>query len=116
MGQAGQPAYTARLITALCGRDSSGHGPAPTTGTPSCLYDELANRWMASQFAINTSNGSYWQLVAVSATSDPLGEYYRYAFQMPAFNDYPKMAVWTDGYYATFQHVRKLYPGRCSCF
>jgi hypothetical protein len=78
----------------------------PWTGTndgdPIVLYDELADRWIASQFAINTPDGSYWQLVAVSATSDPLGSYYRYAFQMPAFNDYPKMAVWPDAYYATF--------------
>lgn len=78
----------------------------PWTGTndgdPIVLYDELANRWMASQFAINTSNGTYWQLVAVSQTSDPLGSYHRYAFQMPAFNDYPKLAVWPDAYYATF--------------
>jgi hypothetical protein len=78
----------------------------PWTGTndgdPIVLYDELADRWMASQFAINTSNGTYWQLVAVSQTPDPLGEYNRYAFQMPAFNDYPKLSVWPDGYYATF--------------
>jgi hypothetical protein len=78
----------------------------PWTGTndgdPIVLYDELADRWMASQFAINTSNGTYWQLVAVSATPDPLGSYHRYAFQMPAFNDYPKMSVWPDAYYATF--------------
>jgi len=78
----------------------------PWTGTndgdPIVLYDELADRWMASQFAINTNNGSYWQLVAVSATSDPLGSYHRYAFQMPAFNDYPKLSVWPDAYYATF--------------
>jgi hypothetical protein len=78
----------------------------PWTGTndgdPIVLYDEAADRWMASQFAINTSNGSYWQLVAVSSTSDPLGSYNRYAFQMPAFNDYPKLSVWSDGYYATF--------------
>ena len=78
----------------------------PWTGTndgdPIVLYDELADRWMASQFAINTSNGTYWQLVAVSQTSDPLGAYHRYAFQMPAFNDYPKLSVWTDAYYATF--------------
>jgi hypothetical protein len=78
----------------------------PWTGTndgdPIILYDELADRWMASQFAINTSNGSYWQLVAVSQTSDPLGSYHRYAFQMPAFNDYPKLSVWPDAYYATF--------------
>jgi hypothetical protein len=78
----------------------------PWTGTndgdPIVLYDEVADRWMASQFAINTNNGTYWQLVAVSSTSDPLGSYNRYAFQMPAFNDYPKLSVWTDGYYATF--------------
>jgi hypothetical protein len=78
----------------------------PWTGTndgdPIVLYDELADRWMASQFAINTSNGTYWQLVAVSATADPMGSYHRYAFQMPAFNDYPKLAVWPDGYYASF--------------
>ena len=78
----------------------------PWTGTndgdPIVLYDELADRWMASQFAINTSDGSYWQLVAVSATSDPLGSYNRYAFEMPVFNDYPKLSVWPDAYYATF--------------
>jgi hypothetical protein len=78
----------------------------PWTGTndgdPIVLYDELADRWIASQFAIETSNGTYWELVAVSATSDPLGAYYRYAFQMSAFNDYPKLSVWPDGYYATF--------------
>lgn len=78
----------------------------PWTGTndgdPIVLYDELADRWMASQFAINTSNGTYWQLVAVSTSPDPLGSYNRYAFQMQAFNDYPKLSVWPDGYYATF--------------
>jgi len=78
----------------------------PWTGTndgdPIVLYDEVADRWMASQFGINTSNGTYWQMIAVSATSDPLGSYNRYAFQMPAFNDYPKLSVWIDGYYATF--------------
>ena len=78
----------------------------PWTGTndgdPIVLYDELADRWMASQFAINTSNNTYWQLVAVSETGDPLGAYYRYAFQLPAFNDYPKLGVWPDAYYATF--------------
>jgi hypothetical protein len=78
----------------------------PWTGTndgdPIVLYDELDDRWMASQFAINTSDGTYWQLVAVSTTGDPLGSYHRYAFQMPAFNDYPKLSVWPDGYYASF--------------
>ena len=78
----------------------------PWTGTndgdPIVLYDEEADRWMASQFAINTSNGTYWQLIAVSETGDPLGAYFQYAFEFPGFNDYPKMGVWPDGYYASF--------------
>ncbi|MEA3503801.1 MAG: T9SS type A sorting domain-containing protein [Bacteroidota bacterium] len=78
----------------------------PWTGTndgdPIILYDEQADRWMASQFAINTSNGTYWELIAISETSDPLGAYYRYAFQFDAFNDYPKFGIWPDGYYCSF--------------
>ncbi|OPL13466.1 MAG: hypothetical protein AVO34_06255 [Firmicutes bacterium ML8_F2] len=78
----------------------------PWTGTndgdPILLYDELADRWLATQFAVNTSNGINYQLLAVSETPDPLGEWYRYAFAMVAFNDYPKFAVWPDAYYATW--------------
>ncbi|MFO8129375.1 MAG: T9SS type A sorting domain-containing protein [Bacteroidales bacterium] len=78
----------------------------PWTGTndgdPVVLYDEIADRWVATQFAVNTSNGTYWELIAVSQTPDPLGEWYRYAFQFFAFNDYPKISVWPDAYYATF--------------
>ncbi len=78
----------------------------PWTGTndgdPILLYDELADRWVATQFAINTSNGTYWELIAVSQTPDPLDEWYRYAFQFYAFPDYPKVAVWSDAYYASF--------------
>jgi hypothetical protein len=36
---------------------------------------------------------------AVSVSSDPLGEYYRYEFLRPLFPDYPRPAVWPDGYY-----------------
>ena len=36
---------------------------------------------------------------AVSVTSDPMGEYYRYEFLRPLFPDYPRPAVWPDGYY-----------------
>lgn len=78
----------------------------PWTGTndgdPIILYDEDADRWIASQFAIELSNGKSYELVAISATGDPLGEYYRYAFEFDDFNDYPKMGVWGDAYYCTF--------------
>jgi hypothetical protein len=38
----------------------------------------------------------------VSQTSDPTGAYNRYAWQYGLFPDYPKMSVWPDGYYITF--------------
>ena len=34
--------------------------------------------------------------------SSLVGAYYRYAFPYTAFNDYPKMGVWPDAYYVTF--------------
>ena len=43
--------------------------------------------------------GSYAMCYAVSSGPDPLGSYYRYAFERPLFPDYPRPAVWPDGYY-----------------
>ncbi len=43
--------------------------------------------------------GVYSMCYAVSTTSDPLGSYYRYEFLRPLFPDYPRPAVWPDGYY-----------------
>lgn len=43
--------------------------------------------------------GPYSMCYAISATSDPLGAYYRYEFLRPLFPDYPRPAIWTDGYY-----------------
>src|SRR5436190_14741056 len=43
--------------------------------------------------------GTYAMCYAVSTSSDPLGTYHRYAFERPLFPDYPRPAVWPDGYY-----------------
>jgi len=79
-------------------------GPCQFTnhGDPVVLYDQLSDRWMMSQFAIPAS-APYYQCIAVSVTSDPLGSWHRYAYAWPGtvFNDYPKFGVWPDGYYMT---------------
>ena len=36
---------------------------------------------------------------AVSTTADPTGPYHRYVFERVLFPDYPRPAVWPDGYY-----------------
>ena len=69
-------------------------------GDPVVLYDKLANRWVMSQFSVSTT--PYLQCIAVSRTSDATGSWYRYSFQYSNFDDYPKMGVWPDAYYETF--------------
>jgi hypothetical protein len=59
-------------------------------------YDQLANRWL---IVVPVFARPYAMCYAVSATSDPLGLYCRYEFQRPLFPDYPRPAVWPDGYY-----------------
>lgn len=69
-------------------------------GDPIVLYDKLANRWVMSQFSVSTL--PYLQCIAVSVTSDATGAWNRYSFQYSDFDDYPKMGVWSDAYYETF--------------
>jgi hypothetical protein len=92
----------------------------PWTGTndgdPIVLYDSEADRWMASQFAVNTVNGTYWELIAISETGDPLGAYYQYAFEFPAFNDYPHFGVWWDAYYCHFNMFGEYNRGAAAAF
>src|SRR5215813_9553570 len=45
------------------------------------------------------TEGTYAICYAVSTSTDPLGPYYRYAFERLLFPDYPRPAVWPDGYY-----------------
>ncbi len=67
-------------------------------GDPVVLYDQLANRWVVTQFAgagIPTD-----ECIAVSQTSDATGAYNRYDFVLGTdFFDYPKFGVWPDAYY-----------------
>jgi hypothetical protein len=71
-------------------------------GDPIVQYDKLANRWILTQFSVSTT--PYLQCVAVSTSSDATGTYYRYAFSYgnTQFNDYPKLGVWPDGYYISY--------------
>jgi hypothetical protein len=43
--------------------------------------------------------GPYSMCYAISVGADPFGPYYRYEFLRPLFPDYPRPAIWTDGYY-----------------
>jgi hypothetical protein len=43
--------------------------------------------------------GPYSMCYAISTSDDPMGSYFRYEFLRPLFPDYPRPAIWRDGYY-----------------
>ena len=78
-------------------------GPCQTqnAGDPVVLYDQLADRWLLSQFTAGAA--PFLNCVAISTSPDPTGTYFRYAFQTGTtganFPDYPKYGIWPDAYY-----------------
>ena len=93
--KSGTQVQTQTLISTLTGVSGS--------GDPVVLYDQLANRWVLTEFGktgavtfINTL------IIAVSVTDDPTGSWYIYSFvDNTFFVDYPKFSVWHNAYYAT---------------
>ena len=67
--------------------------PAPAPG------DAGRGRGRGAGGAPQGPQGVYSMCYAISATSDPFGPYYRYEFLRPLFPDYPRPAIWLDGYY-----------------
>ncbi|GAB4578673.1 MAG: hypothetical protein Fur0022_14090 [Anaerolineales bacterium] len=65
-------------------------------GDPIVIYDDLADRWLMSQFAVSSGER---MCIAISQTPDPTGAYYLYQFDMPDFPDYFKFGAWNDAYY-----------------
>src|SRR5207244_7993813 len=82
-------------------------------GDPIAQYDKLSNRWVLTQFSVSTT--PYLQCVAVSTTSDATGSYNRYAFQYSQFPDYPKVGVWPDAYYISFNMFTSTFTGAQVC-
>ncbi|HHB90955.1 MAG TPA: hypothetical protein ENK60_06565 [Anaerolineae bacterium] len=71
-------------------------------GDPVVLYDQMADRWILTQFAL--PDPPYYECFAVSKTGTPTNnpnDWYLYSFKVHdnKMNDYPKLGVWPDGYY-----------------
>ena len=81
-------------------------GPCQTknSGDPIVQYDKAASRWVMMQHA-TPAGGPYYLCVAVSTTSDATGSFNRYAFQVTNWPDYPKLGVWPDAYYVSYDNL-----------
>jgi hypothetical protein len=73
----------------------------PSAGDPVVVYDQIANRWLISQFAgLSQDDPLTDECIAVSTTNDATGTWNRYDFHLGSdFYDYPKIGVWPDAYY-----------------
>ena len=89
---------TGLLVAGPIALDTLG-APAPCNaglGDPIVLWDQLANRWLVSEFSTSGNR----MCVYISQTSDPVGGgWFGYAMQASQFPDYPKYGVWPDAYY-----------------
>jgi hypothetical protein len=74
-------------------------GIPSNNGDPIVLYDQLADRWVVSEFGSLGSNLGL--AIGVSETNDPAGAYNVYQYPFSGFPDYPHYGVWHDGYYGT---------------
>ncbi|MDQ3171681.1 MAG: hypothetical protein M3Q55_16220 [Acidobacteriota bacterium] len=61
---------------------------APAAGTPPAAAQSPPQE-----------KGPYSMCYAISTSPDPLGTWHRYEFLRPLFPDYPRPAIWPDGYY-----------------
>jgi len=82
-GQPGQPGAAARLYVP----------PPPAPESAGAAAQRPPGQRAPSD------SGVYAMCYAVSIGADPFGPYYRYEFVRPLFPDYPRPAVWPDGYY-----------------
>ena len=121
-GAVGRTQYVQMVNTAILVLDKQGNkvaGPTPSNalfsalGSNPCattndgdgivLYDQMADRWLITQFAnAGNNSGPWYECVAVSKTSDASGAYSLYYFSYSNFPDYPKLGVWPDAFYAAY--------------
>jgi hypothetical protein len=90
----------------------SGFSPcgSSNSGDPIAQYDKQAGVWVMMQPIFSSP---YAICVAVSTSSDWTSNgfgWYRYVFSVPNassnFPDYPKLAVWPDGYYLSYNSFK----------
>jgi hypothetical protein len=94
------------------------HCGSSNSGDIVAQWDKSAHRWVLYQPRFSAP---YYDCFAISQTADATGAYYTYEF--PTYNnsvdfpDYPKVGVWTNGYYVSHNDFPNLqsYAGAMPC-
>jgi len=83
-------------------KDFGGPCESYNNGDAVVRYDQLAGRWLVVMpifRRLEPPHALHAMCYAVSAGADPLGPYHCYEFPRTLFPDYPRPAIWPDGYY-----------------
>jgi len=111
---------------------TSGNCATGFMSDPVVKFDNADGRWVITFLAATSNPGAplgvskpFLQCFAVSKTSDATGSYFLYAFDVSslggvdtALNDYPKLGVWPDAYYESFDEFdakTTAYDGNSPC-
>jgi hypothetical protein len=92
IGVAGQPGAAHVL-------EQPPRAPDPPAAVPGAARPPRTQNAQRPASEPPAQQGQYSMCYAVSTTPDPMGAWYRYEFLRPYFPDYPRPAVWPDGYY-----------------
>ena len=80
-----------------------GRCAARPNGDAVVRYDQLAKRWLFVMPIFRRDSTDqvtpYSMCYAVTTGGDPMGPYHLYEFKRKLFPDYPRPAIWPDGYY-----------------
>jgi len=87
-GQPNQPGPAAALVP-----------PPPAPAAPATPAAPSTGSAQGQRGQPPPAEGPYSMCYAISTGTDPFGPYYRYEFLRPLFPDYPRPAIWRDGYY-----------------
>jgi hypothetical protein len=102
-----------RFMSSLFNKNSQKLCATHDDGDPVVVYDEYADVWVISQFALNFNQPNFAECIAVSESTDPTQGWNAYQFAYPnqnVLNDYPKFGVWpatnNSAYFASFNQFR----------
>jgi hypothetical protein len=83
---------------------------------PVVLYDKAAGRWLVSILASSNGFATGVHCIAISKTNNATGAYFRYSFSLGNnLPDYPKLGVWPDAYYASYNIFAPNFKGAKVC-
>ena len=92
------------VLVSVPGRPNQPGAAAPLFQPPAPTPEQVAAQGQRGQAPGGRGQqpqpkGPYSMCYAISTGPDPFGPYYRYEFLRPLFPDYPRPAIWPDGYY-----------------